>query len=102
MLRRLFWLALVALALLLLLGLMAAQAETPPPPLSALAPQAVSLPPDTRATAGEAERISPLPLTVCYFPLYHAGSQPLPEAPEATAAYYRRCFLAFHYSDRAG
>lgn len=102
MLKRLAWLALFSLALLLLLGLMVAQAGTQPPPLSALAPQALSLPPDQVVKSREAELERPLPANAFHLPLYGEDSQALPEAPAATSAYYRRCFLAFHYSDRAG
>ena len=101
MLRRLLWLALLALALLLLLGLMVSQADRMPPPLSAVAPQAAALP-----APGHLEGASrPLPLLIflgMLFPLFFFTVQALPEAPEAKQPYYRQRFCAFHYSDRAG
>lgn len=99
MLRRLLWLILLALALLVLLGLMAAQAEAPYRPLSAIAPQAADLPSAPAAgldRSGEAEPLQGERQTA------QSGALPLPEAPPLRTAYHRRCFSAFHYPDRAG
>ena len=101
MLKRLLGLTLLAAALLVLLVLFAAQAEAPYVPLSALPFRQAALPPEKQHSAlmdagstraGDAAAIS----------LTSAASMPAPEPPQARAAYHRRCYPAFHYSDRAG
>ena len=101
MLKRLLGLTLLAAALLLLLGLFAAQAEAPYVPLSALTARQAALPPE-RLTGPAAEvgdtQTSDTSATI---PASDHALPP-PEPPQARAAYHQRCFPAFHYSDRAG
>lgn len=101
MLRRLLWLSLVACALLLLLGLMAAQAEAPYAPLSAIAPQWAALPPEAPAPLpAQAQQPAGAEINMLQVSLIRAFLAP--DGPPARAAYHLRCFAAFHYPDRAG
>lgn len=102
MLKRLLMLALLCAALLLMLGLMAAQAETAPAPLAAIAPVSAALPPENAGKA-QTESASRLASTrAFYLPLLAPARASLPQEPEISSAYHIRCFSAFHYSDRAG
>lgn len=100
MLKRLLWLALLASALLLLLGLLTAQAEAPYRPAGAIAPQA-ALPAESGQAPAPAAR--PAEKDDAAPPETAEGTaRQAPEAPAARAAYHRRLFAAFHYSDKAG
>ncbi|GEM_PF-6772861 len=101
MLKRLLGLTLLSLALLLMLGLLVGQAEAPPKPLGALPACQAALAPQ-RPQEGDLALEEGQALAAVSLDLFVRRLFPLPQAPEARAAYYRRCFSAFHYSDRAG
>lgn len=101
MLKRLLWLTLLAAALLLLLGLFAAQAEAPYVPLNALTARQAALPPE-RLSCPAADLAHALATDTSGIILERDISLLPPEPPPARAAYHRRCFPPFHYSDRAG
>ncbi len=101
MLKRLLWLTLLICALLLMLGLMTAQAEAPYAPMTALTPQWAALPPEAPAPlAAQARKPADAQLASLMASIIHPAA--MPEDPPARAAYHLRCFSAFHYPDRAG